>query len=31
VVALHQQHADEEKARKAAAILAARPLDAVKL
>jgi ABC-type polysaccharide/polyol phosphate transport system ATPase subunit len=31
VVALHQQHAEEEKARKAAAVLAARPLDAIKL
>jgi ABC-type polysaccharide/polyol phosphate transport system ATPase subunit len=31
VVALHQQHSEEEKVRKAAAIAAARPLDAVKL
>ena len=31
VVALHQQHSEEETARKAAAIAAARPLNAIKL
>jgi teichoic acid transport system ATP-binding protein len=31
VVALHQQHAEEEKARKAAAIAAARPVESIKL
>jgi ABC-type polysaccharide/polyol phosphate transport system ATPase subunit len=31
VVALHQQHSEEEKARKAAAIAAARPIETIKL